>query len=1174
MKEGKWKKLLATTLGVGMAAALSLGIFTACNAPSDKDDEEDDTPAAKTDTQLIKNGDFEFYSESTKEKDDLRAVLNTPTSWSFTSGSPSSDTRSGLINVGDDYWDYFTKEGYHFSSVGDAYAHWKDENVTVYDRLKFLDEFDDEIDDLSSSSDEKKLFNKYAYSVDYEDVQYLREELGEKVLLHDDAKQREDKETGVLMIHNRRTSDNVLGTAQSYSSSTTVTLQAGTAAKMSVWVKTAKLQHYYVAGDEETKGEVQQRAGAYIGVTHTVGGTTMEQMQIKNINTAVSKQGEDHNGWEQFTVYLRANTFATSTFRIVLGLGMGSSDNRYEAVNGYALFDDLECEIISNGAYETATADATCTYNAKAEAKKFDATKTDSPRTFKLDMYAPLDYAEANELFFGTDETKCEIGLTKEVSGSKEYDSSKIDSNLNDDRTDGNNIVGLTTKSDLNTKTASNKYLKNIFDEDFGEKYPFDKDPLHPTKVVFLLSANGAAYTAKLNDISLPAGERMLLSFWVKTSKIMNGRTGAGATVVDGENKTSIAAFDSTTLSGVDIGEEQKDIHDGWTQCFFFVSNDTEEDRTFHLELTYGPTTIVGTDRYDYGQGYAAFANFQAKSLTKAELSYASTGDRAVSVSLTGRVADSTVFDAVSAASDIKTGLALPANFTGIVAGSKNLVENGVDNALPAGYYTGLLNSQYAENYTSESASAETKALVAALGGTGTGDAWWKSVFGDKDNEGAAARQPLVILNAGSADQATAPSYGYFAGTSTIAASSYQKISMRVKLSANARAYLYLTDASDVKKGYNSTLTATAPEITYWYDDDGNICAGDPSEKNPEILYYLANNGLYTNAKENDGKYYANLHNYTVEEGNLVTKEGTVAFYGKDGKYYAYYNEDTDIYTQEVTNLPADHARYKYGADELNKFGSVIEVVGSAENAGKWTEVAFYVHTGNEAKTYRLEVFAGARDNAKDGLPVGAYVFFDRYSSASTSNYDAILKEAVNNLKEKASLGPNDNLTENALYYAFTFYDSVSYTRYDATQDKDKLGNPYGSYKQSGHDEQLIALNYADEGDLIGSPLHARFLDFSATEVTVEQDDLSGGDDNDTDDDNKKEPLSTGNILLIVSSSLLGVVLIFAIVAIAVRRVMAKRKKTAKVQSRGAARTRRNLKVVKDDKDDEPSDEE
>ena len=1068
MKDGKWKKLLATTLGVGMAAALSLGIFTACTDTS-KDDEDEDAPAAKTDTQLIKNGDFEFYSESTKEKDDLRAILNTPTSWSFTSGSPSSDTRSGLINVGDDYWDYFTKEGYHFTSVSDAYANWKDERVTVYDRLKFLDEFDDEIDDLSSSSNEKKLFNEYNYSVDYEDVQYLREELDGKILLHDDAKQREDKETGILMIHNRRTSDNVLGTAQSYSSSTTVTLQAGTAAKVSVWVKTARLEHYYAATGEDKKEPVERRAGAYIGVTHTVGGTTMDQMQIKNINTAQTNPDNTDNGWEQYTVYLRANTYATSSFRIVLGLGMGSSDNRYEAVNGYAFFDDLKCEIISNEDYANAQSDVECDYDNAANDKKFDATENPTQRTFKLDMFAPLDGSE--DLFFKNFNETDDVYLTKETSGSKTYNSSNIDAGLSDDRTAGANIAT------------------------------------------------------------------------------------------------------QTTLAGVDIDDERTDINHGWTQCFFFVSNDTDTDKTFHLELTYGPTTIVGTDRYDYGQGYAAFANFDAKKLTKTELSYASTGDRAVSVSLTGRVADTTEFDTVSAASDIKSGLALPANFTGIVAGSKNIVSDGVDNYVPENVYTGLLNSQYAKDYLeNENNAAWIDRLGAPAPATVTEDSakeWWNSVFGDTKVAGAAARQPLVIANVGDA----APAYGYFAKTATVSANSYQKISMRVKLSQNAKAYIYLTDASDVTKGYDRTLSADAPKVTYWYDDDGNICSKDPSEKDSEILYYLADNGLYTNAKENDGKYYANLHNYTEENGNLVTKEGTTAFYGHEGKYYAYYDEDKNEHSQVVENLPANIARYNYTNKDFTQgaFTSVIEIDG-AGNEGRWIDVAFYVHTGNEAKTYRLEVFAGSRYNDETGLPANSYAFFDRYVSESTSNYDAVLSEAVTNLKEKNNVAPDENLGEDvALYYTFTFYDSASYTRYDATLDEDELGNPYGSYKQSSHEEQLIALKYSDGGDLTGAPVSALFLDYAATEVTVEQDDLGNNNDDDSDDEDSKEPLSTGDILLIVSSSLLGVVLIFAIVAIVVRRVLAKRKKSVKVRSRGAARARKTSQVTKDDED--PSDE-
>ena len=259
------------------------------------------------------------------------------------------------MNVAQDEWDSLTKSSYSLISpegtadsdaIAFGYTHW--DEASIYDRLQFLDEYDDELDKLGSSSAEKKLFNKYNYSVDFEDVENLRAELGEKVALRNDDK----TDTGVLMIHNSRTSDGVRGTAQYYTSGTTVTLKAGTSAELSVWVKTSNLYHYYSdnasEGDENNGTVVTRHAGAYIGVTNTVGGTTLDQMQIKNINT---RGVEANNGWEEYKLYIRANTFATSTFRIVLGLGQGSSDNRYEAVDGYALFDDLTCKIITNEEY-------------------------------------------------------------------------------------------------------------------------------------------------------------------------------------------------------------------------------------------------------------------------------------------------------------------------------------------------------------------------------------------------------------------------------------------------------------------------------------------------------------------------------------------------------------------------------------------------------------------------------------------------------------------------------------------------------------------------------------------------------------------------------------------------------------------------------------------------------
>ena len=84
-KSKKWKKRIALGLSLSMAAVLSLGIFSACKPKEEEKPEEEDSAAIPADSQLLKNGNFEFYSEMTKEEKDLRAILNTPTSWSFSS---------------------------------------------------------------------------------------------------------------------------------------------------------------------------------------------------------------------------------------------------------------------------------------------------------------------------------------------------------------------------------------------------------------------------------------------------------------------------------------------------------------------------------------------------------------------------------------------------------------------------------------------------------------------------------------------------------------------------------------------------------------------------------------------------------------------------------------------------------------------------------------------------------------------------------------------------------------------------------------------------------------------------------------------------------------------------------------------------------------------------------
>lgn len=1184
---GKWKRRWAIGLSVSMAAVLSLGVFAACNNPDDgKDDEDEESAAMPADTQLLKNGNFEFYSEMTKEEDELRAILNTPTSWSFSSGSPSSDTKSGLLDL--KYWESFSKSKYEYKSVADAYANWDEGNI--YDRLNFFykcdnpsnnsqyDPFEDAYEALSSDSAEKKFFREREFSsVDFEDVKYLRDELGSgedkaAPVLHGGEEQ---EGSGVLMIHNRRTSDGAVGTAQSYSSSTSISLAAGTSAKISVWVKTANLRHYYSDLNEDNDSldglEVTSEAGAYIGVTQTVGGTTLDQMQIKNINTAVTNKSGANNGWEQYTVYVRASTFASTTVKLVLGLGQGNSDDRYEAVNGYALFDDAQCEIIENGVFPDNNA-LSCNINSKKNDKLFDATElynnsnsNSYEKTFSIDLYAAntsYDITSSNMTF----------GLTEEKSGNTAYTSAKIDPSLDDNSSDSRvpenkrSIVGVKSLTEI--KNSTNGYLQSIAEKDFKE-FPFKNQ-----QILLLLSTNGAAYTAKSETFILKKDSKpLLISFFVKTSEVITGRTGATINLVDGETKTAISAFDSTKIATVDItnpadeNKNKKDIYNGWVQCFFFVSNDTDSDKTYSLEFSLGPTSIASSDKYDYGQGYAAFANFETRELTKTELSYASTGDRAKKVSLTGITEDTTVFDSVTATSDIEHGLGTPVNFKGVLAGSDWMVPsdggnegNAIpENKVPEGLITGLLNYKNVENYY---ANSDLESLL----GNSSNQKTWEEVFGDSNNK--TALQPLVIKNTTNGEL---PSYGYFASNATISASSYQKISLRVKLSAGAKATVYLTDVSEFSNtGYNTFLKPGAPKITYWYDSEGNICNGDPSEKETEILFELQKNGLYSNAKDpNDKNYYANLQNYKTKEGdsNLYLGNGTtVAFYGHDGKYFAYRTEKADgsyTYEQEVTDLCTVCTNYRYDYSAGLPEAKIEVVNNDATNATDWITVAFYVHTGNEAKDYRLEVWAGDRDG-KSKIPANGYVFFDRYSSASISNYDTLLKEAVADLEEEHALDENGNLPSSvAQYYTFTFYDSANYLRYDVNEDVDEVGNLYASYDQSAYSEEIIYLEYDDEDTL------RRFINYAASDVTVEADDPAADDDKDEDKEDK-EPISTGDILLIVSSALLGIVLIFVVAMLLVRHFTGKRRRSPKANAAQDKRYRPSAKKeVKEETEEE-----
>ena len=561
---------------------------------------------------------------------------------------------------------------------------------------------------------------------------------------------------------------------------------------------------------------------------------------------------------------------------------------------------------------------------------------------------------------------------------------------------------------------SGNAYLQTAYDNYF-KGVEFLKD----NYVVMLLSASGASYTASFSAQNLPANSYRIVSFFVKTSN-MNGFTGAGITVKDknGEVVSTLSSIDTSAIEGVKVGDKE-DVYEGWQKCYVFLSNETDEVQRYSIELTFGPTTISGTTKASYQTGFAAFAGLQYSmtALSEEQFAYAQSGTYAMIANLDADGEEDTSdngFDSVSTGSQtkIEKGYADLKNFKGVtpdsayISNSKNFDINTLRTA-------GLLSKD--ELFDEDNnPNADYEAILDTLGATGaTIEEKWNSVFGNTALSGYASKQPLVIRNGGTEDIA----YGFIGTTTNI--TDYTIVSYNVKVSAGAVANFYLIDTDNKNKGVMSIAGKTA----YFYDKDGNICSVDPTSSDfnskKDVAFKLQKNGLYKlNAgwKNADGvaskdAFYANLGAYEKDsDNNLIVAENGVsynynnkwrndgndgiAFYYKDGKYYA-----DSAKTVEVLDLTSVTALEKR-ADAYGKQDMQITVNGT----GEWATVTFYIHPGDSGKNYRLEVWSGSRDGAVKN-PASSYVIVDsRTPDALTAETFATYTENRQEMTKRFSL--------------------------------------------------------------------------------------------------------------------------------------------------------------------------
>lgn len=1130
------KKLLALLLSVMTVS--SVAGLAAC-----KDDNTDSSSSSSSSSSSTVKDDGEIKNAGF-ENDTLKdsTIIGTSvTNWSravnsTTSGSAlSSKSASGVIDTTDAAWDALTKNKVNdIDKLTEAQAQSKWKDMSVRDKLEYYEAWEDNNTDKKKDVDDLSFYE--SFNIDAEDLPSANMA---NPRTHDWKEGEDNDNSKILMIHNEysNTTYKSLGTAQKYTSSSTVTVKAGTSAQFSVWVKTAEL----TTSDSYGNAQKQVGTGAYISITNTLGGTTLDPLVIENIDTENMSNLDDTNGWANYQFYLQSADYADTTFTIVLGLGKGGGSDRSGYVNGYAFFDDIEFKALTNAEYKTAT-DKFATnelfkvsHDIEADNRKVDASKTNAFKAYAIDYEGSASTNALNALdgTVAAPTTEQRNGKYYTAVPESEHPFNKDTDPNNDVKTyqglsvsTANDKAGLFTPDELKAITG-NKFVQAVYDKNFKD----GKFVANDQKVLLLLSANGAAYTAKAPTVyTLDKDEYMGISFFVKTSAL-SGNTGAGISLVNYTTKTAIASIDTTTLAGTDLDNDGEDDYEGWLQCFFFVANETDENNLqFTLEFTYGSTTVVDTTATSYYAGYAMFTNFEEYSFANEKaFKCAGSGTYAKVVNLVADKKDAdgnNGFDEVAGVptNAIEKGFANPKNYKGVYSNSAYVNSKNTDTTTYAHKSAGLLNAKHEANYTD---------YLTKLSDIMDVNATWDDVFGKETT------QPLVIFN-----QTAGLPYGYVGTTKSFSAASYSTVSLRVK--SNATTNIYLIDTADETR--ENTLSIGAKK-TYWYNDDGDICGKDPTASDfntkRDVAFKLQSNGLYkvnTSWREytdaiDKNAYFANLGAYEKdEEGNLVTGENAVtydytdnwrdygndgvAFYNKDGKYYS----SNDKSAVEVLDL-ATVTALKTRTDGFDTQNMQITV---EPTDNKWVTVTFYIHTGETAKDYRLEVWCGAR-NSTENVKVNTYAFFDVNDPGTVDEkFETLIKQRKDQIKANANAGVSYESV-------FSFYDTDKYLRYDATADKNGVGNSYESYLSSAYTSGTAYLRYTANDEY---EVYANY-DYMETAVSADVD-----EDEDTTTDDKTEAASETNVWLLASSIAIAGVLLLAVVSIIVRKIVtASRKK-------------------------------
>jgi hypothetical protein len=558
-------------------------------------------------------------------------------------------------------------------------------------------------------------------------------------------------DNSIVMLSNfsSTTSVELKGVAQNIGSSSTINLEKGQSAKISFWVKTD-------ANNE--------KGSANVRLSTTINGISQAQYAVTGIVT-------DGN-WAQYTVYVKGNDYTYSTINLVLGFGITNNitSSTKDLAYGLCYYDDVKVEVFdTTEEYDTARASSSQTvstmeaiaYTGNPEVKRIVATTGVNTYFYTLSYN---DWAIANH--GANDFYK---GKTFGITGSY------VDSQA------------------VSEKFADSSVTVNSVDNAKG----FDVDMV---KSAYKFTIKDGA-----NNFAVAKNSFASISFNLKTDFSGYNKSGVTFYVYDVNSKNE--TLKSAVLT---VNEPNADGDD----YVITIRNNYEETRYFYIEVVLGTATPssqsspayfitgnVNLDNIKFASGYnkelledeSKNPDFDKISFFKAlEGTLASTNvSYALHAGKTGDFADSSLADTynmeVSYANTalLKTKPVASTSYFGVIPDHEYVKVDGATTDVNTNVNAGVINTKYIDTYKTITAIADIDQQFGANG---------EYALDENDK----ALQPLMIYNA------SASSYGFIAkNTVKIEAANRALITLKVRVTGDATAYIYLVDMSNTDNKLN-----------------------------------------------------------------------------------------------------------------------------------------------------------------------------------------------------------------------------------------------------------------------------------------------------------------------------------------------------------------------------------